>query len=399
MPLLKAMDYRSALFILALIVYGLLSSPTPDNPSYPEAIIFICLLGAIGLGNFLPLRVKQDKWQWAGLLLFTYCLIVPNIASIYHGYAVHNILRDLVGGVMLCLPLFLFPFIANHAKRPVILFYGVMGIGLAFSLRVLFLDFSFFTEKQALLYLANSPLVLLTALLLLLMGWASLQQRLSLRGLAITTCLFAIALLPIFAMIIDFQRASFIAIAMALLGYISIIFVQRPLRLIVPCGVVLIAGVFGYDFILDIIENITTKTAKVGLNMRSQEALAVWESVTISPMILIFGLGWGAEFESPAVGGLPVSFTHSLLSYMLLKTGLVGLSLTVVYLVFIFEKLGRLVFIKPVEFNALLWPFIIPILFYASYKSFDYGLILTLILVCNKVHTDKVTGIGKAKEL
>lgn len=97
------------------------------------------------------------------------------------------------------------------------------------------------------------------------------------------------------------------------------------------------------------------------------------------PVTFLFGTGWGGIFSSPAVGGLDVNYTHSLLSTMLLKGGavlflLTGLScLAALYqIVLIFQR-------DSARGLTLFWPFIIPVFFYASHKSLDFGLLLLLI--------------------
>lgn len=122
------------------------------------------------------------------------------------------------------------------------------------------------------------------------------------------------------------------------------------------------------------------KTSLVGFNMRSQELSAVWHVLIQNPQNFLFGIGWGGQFESPAVGNLNVTFTHSLLSYMALKTGFVGLVLTFIYIGVISHHGAKVIFKDRVVGIALLWGFIIPIFLYASYKSLDFGLLLTLIL-------------------
>ena len=137
--------------------------------------------------------------------------------------------------------------------------------------------------------------------------------------------------------------------------------------------------------------------------MRLEEAQAVWLSVADSPLTLLFGQGWGATLESPAVGGIRVNYTHSILSGMLLKTGLAGLFLTVAYLAAIAVRLGRLAGSRPLLAGALAGPLLINIFFYASYKSLDFGLILLLIVaesaVCapgNIASAGRVLYAGKA---
>jgi len=375
-------DYRSLFFFLSFLIYGSFSSPTPDSPSWAEFSIFLFL--ALSFGGYASkiFISYQRPWQWAGLALLVYGLSIPTIM----GGAINNnmplvIVRDVIGFIFLTLPLFMFPFLQANEKRNDILLWGALFIGLAFSLRVLFVDFSFTTSRQNLLYLANSPLVLFSALYFTLSAYSLLIKRYSLAHIGRAGLYGFIALLPLLAMFIDFQRASFIAVFFALTTMMITNFYRKPIRVILSFFILLLIAVIGYELGQTIINSLITKTAQVGLNMRLQELTAVWEQISVSPFTLLLGHGWGAEFESPAVGNLPVAYTHSLISYMLLKTGLIGLCLTFIYMALIFEKLISLVLNKDTEFNALLWPFIIPILFYASYKSFDYGLLLTLVLV------------------
>lgn len=182
-------------------------------------------------------------------------------------------------------------------------------------------------------------------------------------------------------MFIDIQRASFIALLLSTVVMFVIGFVKAPLRIILPIIVTSVVVFTFHAVFMEILQGITTKTAQVGMNMRFQELQAIWEVSNDSWLYTLFGHGWGSSFTSPAVGGLHVTYTHSLLSYMFFKTGLIGLFLCLVYLFFVFEKLVHLYFSDPVRGNALMWPFAIPIFLYASHKSFDFGLLLTLILV------------------
>ena len=392
-PFLK--DARLLFFVLAIAFYGALSSPTPDNPNIVEVAIFGFFIFAIGGANIayrffdLSLFQHQEKWQIAVGFLFIYGFTVSIFVAAQQGASMTAIVRDISGFIFLCLPVFLFPFFKTSKKRQEIFVLLILFVGLFFAVRVLFLDFSFFSRREELLYLANSPLVLWAALYFVLMAFSRMQYidlAKPQHYVSIFACL-AVAVIPMAAMYIDFQRASFLALMAGLSMMTMIGIFKTPLRMMIPlCLLMLIGGIFA-EQIFNIIENITVKTSKVGLNMRYQEAMAVWEHMSVNVFHLFFGYGWGADFASPAVGGLNVTYTHSLLSYMFLKSGLIGLGLTLVYMVFMFEKLAQLVFIKPMMGISLLWPFIIPIFLYASYKSLDYGLILTLILVVNGQNT------------
>jgi len=113
--------------------------------------------------------------------------------------------------------------------------------------------------------------------------------------------------------------------------------------------------------------------------MRSAEWAAVWAEVSAHPISLLIGKGWGATFSSPAVADIEVNFTHGLLSSLLLKTGLIGLGLGLVYL----GALGRgwlnMFKTHPVIVVALGGPILIDVFLYASFKSLDFGLMLLLL--------------------
>jgi hypothetical protein len=74
------------------------------------------------------------------------------------------------------------------------------------------------------------------------------------------------------------------------------------------------------------------KTELVGVNARGAELAAVWQEISVTPGKLLWGAGWGGMFESPAVANIRVNYTHSLLTSMLLKTGVMGLVLTALYI-------------------------------------------------------------------
>jgi hypothetical protein len=121
------------------------------------------------------------------------------------------------------------------------------------------------------------------------------------------------------------------------------------------------------------------KTRSVGLNMRPQEMAAVWDIMSADPMTLLFGIGWGGVFNSPAVGGLAVNFTHNFFSSMFLKCGLFGVILSSAYIAGLLERLVRVIKKNPVFGLALAAPILIDLTLYASFKSLDFGLVLLMI--------------------
>ena len=102
-----------------------------------------------------------------------------------------------------------------------------------------------------------------------------------------------------------------------------------------------IGGLF-YANLWDVIEALWNKTRLHGGNMRLAEWRAVLDVIGNNLPSTLFGTGWGGTFSSPAVAEIRVNFTHSLLSSLLLKTGLVGFGFTVFYLGWIGQHLMRI---------------------------------------------------------
>jgi hypothetical protein len=118
------------------------------------------------------------------------------------------------------------------------------------------------------------------------------------------------------------------------------------------------------------------------MNARFAEISAVYAKLCAGGGLgYLFGYGWGATFSSPAVAGLEVNFTHSWLTTMLLKGGIVFFGLcSCVFIRLVYEIL--LIFQRDRSWGlALGAAFVIPSLLYASHKSLDFGLILLMIMV------------------
>lgn len=379
-------DFLMIFFVLAFLLYALWGSPTPNNPDWVELAIGLFLVLSVGLlsiiKNFLIVSdQRQDHWQIILKVFFLFGIVVPVLIGVMSGNDVIILVRDIIAFIFLCLPLFLLNYVRQTDLRCNIFFILCLIIGLVFSIRVLVPHFLLFRNTTELLYLANSPLVLMTALFFMGHAFYKIYQKASFHQFIQMVIFLALASLPIMAMFVDLQRASFAALLLSAITQALIGFAKAPLKTILPFLLCALMTIFFYDYFSQLSQNVGEKTAQVGLNMRLQELQAVWETLFQHPLSILFGMGWGAEFSSPAVGNLNVSYTHSLLSYIFFKMGLVGLCLSLVYLYFVFEKWVRLYFSDVVKGNAVIWPFIIPIFLYASHKSFDFGILLTLILV------------------
>lgn len=380
-------DYKLLFLCFALMLYAAIGAPTADHPGWIEGIIVFLFIISLGLGVFVngfKLKVKQRQpfWVLAAHILFIFGLSVPVIIAVINGAEFFDIIRDLIGFLFLIVPLFLCQFLKTEKRKKVFILLCVF-VGFVFSIRTLFPDNILTLRGDELLYLANSPLVLFTSIFLMGQGSKKLFEKGTLKNFLLFFIFFIGAIICLMAMMDDIRRASFVAVIISMIFLGGIGFYKNPLRVLLPLMLLALTLFLFQQEFQQIVQQITLKTSQVGMNMRMQEWLAVWDVVSADWRSFLFGLGWGAVFESPAVGGLPVTFTHSLLSALLLKSGMIGLLLCLVYLFFIFEKLMDVVFSNPVMGLALFWSFVIPVLFYASYKSLDFGLLLTLILICH----------------
>ena len=360
--------YRLIFFVSALVLYGVFGSPTPDDPGVAEAAIGGLLVLAAGpAGIWGAFERRQAGWAAAYQMLLFYGVVAGVSVGLVSGYSAGAIARDLAAFFFVLLPLFFVRLVPAQVCVFLIVF-----IGLCFAVRALLPVYGFYPAPDELLYLANSPLVLCAALILVLSVGADFYAG---RVSGMTLVRGCLALLPLGAMLIDVQRAPVVSVLVSV-GVLGALYVyNRPGRMAVTGFVLLMIAVAAFPLFESIGHEILVKTGKVGLNMRSEELAAVFSAVDGSWMRALFGLGWGATFEAPSVGGLPVAYTHSFLSYMMLKGGLIGLALAGLLFVQGLVHIVRVMQAQPMWGLSVLWPFVIPVVLYASHKSLDFGLI------------------------
>jgi len=383
-------DVRFMLFIAALIAYGIGSSPTPDVIGGAEIFTGLALILAAGVWRsaHVIVSIPRAGWARAAQILLFYGLSVPVLIGVVAGNASGTIVRDMIAFMFLLLPLFMHDLCARkaHYRRP--LTVAVVIVGLLFSLRVLAPVFAHATGPVWYIqppadpfYLANAPTVLFAALFLGGLAGKELYSGNNARNGVRIVVFSVLAFLPLAAMALITQRASIGIVVLSACLLCAIGFWRRPHRMVMPVLALLLVVWVGWDIVHFIGQEAARKTAIVGLNMRWAEAMAVAHELVASPLTVIFGKGWGATIASPAVGGVTVNFTHSLITTYWLKTGMVGLFLALVYLFHIANILLRLLFARPVLALALAGPLAIDVLLYASFKSLDFGLILLLVTI------------------
>lgn len=372
---LRSLPARFVFLITAILIYAFSGSPTPDEPGLAElSIAVLLLLGALpGLCAFsAPVVFK---------VFFLFGISVPVLIASIKGHDLYLVARDVVPFLFLCLPLFFTSVIAKTETRQMI-FVGVLVVlGVTFCLRALAPAYGYAAPAGELYYLSNAPTVLFTAIFLGGLAIRNLAASLTLKRAACAGLAAAGVLIILWAMLLDIQRATIFSIAISMAAFLLTVFVRAPRRSVIPLLAIITLTCLFYPVFQEAIHAMADKTARVGLNMRTEELKAVLSAISVSPVSAFLGLGWGAKMASPAVGGIEVAFTHSLLTYMLLKTGLCGLGLTVWLVADCLRNiisLGRRDIVMAI---ALFWALVIPVFFYASHKSLDFGLILLLIAV------------------
>ncbi len=382
---LDSYDYRAICLFFACLIYALFGSPTPDNLSIVEILVGILLALAIGIGrarDALLRPVRYRFWKSAGQLFLLYGLSVPFIVAVLNGYDLRAILRDFIPFLFLFLPLFLLPLIRERPYYFRSTLFAFMLIGLVFSLRSILMRYDLECKiwcVDELLYLENMPSVLFAALFLIGSAIAVMTRGLNIKNIIIFIVLMLLSILPIVAMISTIQRASLGAVALYAIIIQGYFIYKSPVRggnaLLM---MIIIAVIINFSFAA-VFASLWDKTQNVGLNMRPQEMEAVWQVITSDSLTFLFGIGWGGHFNSPAVGGLSVNFTHNFFSSVFLKTGIIGLTLSIAYISGLLERLSRVIIKSPVLGLALFLPILIDLTLYASFKSLDFGLAVLMI--------------------
>lgn len=243
------------------------------------------------------------------------------------------------------------------------------------------------TEKLD--YLANMPTVLMSALFTTLLGLQYLSKNFSARHIVYGAALLTIGISILMPIILSQQRASLFAFVATISIWLLVSLRKKPLKILLLLGLIGLLSFYNWPLIEQAIKPLIHKNQLVGFNRRGEELGAIWHTIRTNPITLFFGRGWGASFASPAVADIQVNYTHSLLSSLLLKTGLTGLVLGVFYIAALLKPLPEILRENTIRTKILvlsiLPPLFIDIFLYASYKSLDFALMLVLLASLHNV--------------
>ena len=221
-------------FYIALLLYAGLSNPTPDTLSWIEYCVgglLIFSIGFISSWNNITAKSLPTFLQYHRLF-FLYMMSIPLAMGLLNANTPSDIIRDIIPIAFLILP------IIFYNDRPQHLSIILTIAGGLFALRYcapLIPQLSFMGTHDDLLYLANSPLVPLAAI----MGfsWVSDPQR-----ILFSKRIFGLAIIAItfIAMITMLQRAPLILTTMACIILLGLRSLHRPIHSMV-IGTVIMA--------------------------------------------------------------------------------------------------------------------------------------------------------------
>lgn len=388
---------RAGAFMTALVLYALFSAPTPDHIGIAEGLVAAGLMAGIGVSGILQSAGLYSPnppplWYLPARLLLLFGLSVPVVTGLAQGHELPLMARDVISFLFLMLPLFLS---VSFTDRPVFqkwFPFLLCTMGLIFAGRVMGM-FLFHMKASAFTpgfmpdpdNLVNAPIVLFASLFLTGIGGLNVIKATGIKSVLTAGICSMLTLILLVSMAGVGQRAHMGAWVLTVLFWMILLVVYRPLTMGRFAGLALLAVILFWPVVTDIAQSLAQKNTIVGLNNRVEEARVIWASFHGRPLALIGGQGWGATIVSPAVGPHPVNYTHSLLTTYLLKTGLAGLVLVLTYLVALGAGLWRILWVHPVAALSMAAPFVIDITLYASFKTLDFGLLLTLIALWTRL--------------
>ncbi|MDO8343868.1 MAG: O-antigen ligase family protein [Cellvibrio sp.] len=155
-----------------------------------------------------------------------------------------------------------------------------------------------------------------------------------------------------------------------------------------PVGNLIVAGILGliltYNQLINFAEQMWAKQQVAGLSHRHEELYAAFNTISESVTTLLFGIGWGGVLANPIYGGETTRFTHSLISFWLLKTGLLGFAVLVLFVILLCRRINltgiwtsshRLAVILAASAAIA-----IGLIFEPTYKMLSFGMVVGLLL-------------------
>lgn len=386
---------RSVLLLLFIIALYSFSYAWPKTIGLIEIVIGVLLI----IWLFKPmLHLFYFSKPILSITFFSLLVIPLAVGTLHNGNEMSSVIRDVIPYFYITIPMiFLATSVDKHTLKQILKYipWFLSFTGVIFALREFYsnnLDTLVYTSS----YLMQSPAVLFTAIFCSLY---TIEYFLNKRYLYALLC-FTPSIITVGVLYFTVLRAP---IALWLLSIFIYVFLKKlSLKNILYIIMGLIITIFSfeaikYTYTLSSTPNANTlssttisnsfllKQQRYGANGKIEELILAKKFIlhNDNSMEAILGKGFGGKWYSPAAGG-EVRFTHSLLTYMILKMGLLGLVIFSIYLLLIFKVFFSL--LQDIQENpmgsilllAILGVFTVNLWLESGYKTLDFGIISLL---------------------
>ncbi|MBP1937386.1 hypothetical protein [Paenibacillus sediminis] len=385
-------------FVSALLLYATLSGPFPSAPGVVEVII-ACLLalfvtlptGIVVMSGGFTIYQKYEivpMWLHLGFFLSLWWGLFNG--GIVHAWHVTDIVRDLIPCVYMFVPLLLLPAMQRSRWNWAQLFPWLLSIvGVILSIRFFYvvqispLDIGKMSYFDNFLYLAYDPSVTFAAIFLPIMAIHTWKSS-SLMHWISSLMMLAGGFMALASLMAIAQRAPVGLSVLSFFVYFLLISWKSVKKILLFLIIMACISYLAQDLITSSYQLLMNKQETYGMNGKADEFIAVLQDTSRSVHALLFGIGWGGLFYDPTYGE-EVSFTHSAVTFFLLKGGVLGLTIFLLYLIWIFSKLFRSLSMERLPYIlAATVPVMIGLLFQPSFKTLTYGMIIAFLCLMDQ---------------
>lgn len=395
---------------LMLVVF---SSPMPKDVGVTEVLIGVGLvLGGFQLLFAGAMSGDAALGRYYSLILLFVIIVIPLFVGLYNGNALKDIARDVLPVMFLtAIPTVLVFAVNGKSRRSIqlaiitaLLFVGVVssvqftsGVakeygsvsGLVSEMRQGLLQLSEERSETPEVYplsmvflKAYDPAVLFSAIFLVGLGFKNITCDANLMRVSAVMSI-ALGLFCAYSLVSLGLRAHALLMIFSLF-IVLINYVSRMKNIKALIIAMALCSGFVIFYFHDALYLMMVKQASVGANGKIAEFHAAMMVVSEDLYTVMVGDGWGAKFFNPILM-YETRFTHSLLSFLLLKTGIIGLFGMAGLFLLLFKRID----IKALwnsSYGCLLVmssvpPVIIGVATQPVYKMLSYGVVVALLVL------------------
>ncbi|WP_336765760.1 hypothetical protein [Paenibacillus sp. USHLN196] len=394
--------WTSYAFICGLLIYAVYSTPFPAQPGLIEGIIATLLIvfvsvptGIVVMSGGFTIYQKYNLFPVAlHIGFFTMLWLSLFNGAIVYSWNVVDIIRDLIPCVYIFAPFLLLPAMKRSKLDWFKILPWILSInGVVFAIRFYYeagispLDVGKMYYSDNLLYLPYDPSVSFASIFLPIMA-VHTWKGISLLRWSGSLLMLVSGLVSLGSLMAVAQRAP---LGLAVLSYFIYFLIgsRKSFKKIILLLITLISVfIVMQDQLASTFDLLMTKQEDYGMNGKNNEMIAVLHETSRSIYSLFFGIGWGGLFYDPTYNA-EVSFTHSAITFFLLKGGIIGLLVFLYYLLWISRRILLNMTISKLPYSlSVIVPLTIGLIFQPTFKTLSYGMVLTfLCLLFPNSHT------------